>query len=1826
MLTIIVVSILSFYFYQSEKENERIEQQSNLKAISKVKCDQIGLWIKQRSNDSEFLSSHRPFHNLLYSYQISHSAADFETIANFLYLFSKNKDYSNIIVINPQNKIIYNLNDSLSLSFQTDSLKIAKKSGKIITTDIYCDTINNSLSIDNYIPVYHNSKLISAIILKTDPYKMLYPMLNDWYVENYTGETLIIKQVEDSILYISPSRFQTISPLSLKISLNEDKLLSHRIIKQDPEVVEGKDYRGVEVLADIRTVGNTGWYLINKIDQKEVYSQITTNLYNNFLIIVGVIVIGGFFLLILEFLIQRKIIKKLYESEKKFKAIFEYSSNAILLLDHEKIIDCNIQAEKLFSLPRKKIIGKHPGELSPAFQPDNKNSIEEAREIINSVLNGEPKHFEWIHCKNGGLIFTDINLSNIELGNKKYLLAFLFDMTDKKKAEEAMRESENKFLSAFKFSPQAMAITSLRDGRLIDVNDIFIKDTGYSYDEIIGHTVEELQFFVNDSERIKYREQVQKDGHIYGMELCFRMKTGAKINCLISSTIISLNSQLHLLTTILNITDRKKAEDELKETKQKLSEVLEHSVNLFYSHGTDQVITYVSPQSKQFLGCTPEEAKTHWTDFITDNPVNLKGIEITRLAIETGEPQPPYELELRKKNGELIWVKVNEAPVIKDGKTVSVVGSLTDISIRKITEEGLRKSERKYKYLFENNPQPMWIYDLATLEFLEVNQAAIMQYGYSRNEFMSMTLQDIRYPEDIDALMNDIKNTSSEFNKAGNWRHKKKNGEVVIVEIISHLIDYDNKAARLVLANDVTEKKKAEEAVKKSEQEYYNLFESANDSIIIFEPDSEIVLEVNKEACNVYGFSKDEFVGKSLKDLTENVKAGEKQIKYILTNQSVINFETRHYTKHGKLLDLLVNASAIEYSGKIAILSINRDITEQKQALNDLEAAYSQLNNLYNSLPEAIFSQDPVNNKMIEVSPAHEQVFGYPPEKFFENPQVWYDLVLPEDRPIVDAGFLTLASGKTHRHQVRIVKPDGTLHWIEATMKPVIDENGKLVRIDGIVSDITERKYSEAALQKSQILLTNALEIAHMGHWEYDVLKDTFTFNDQFYKMFRTSVDEIGSYTMSSADYAKRFVHPDDIKLVGLEIQNAIETAEPDLFRELEHRIIYADGDIGFITVRFNVVKNSEGKTVRTYGVNQDITQRKLTEKALQESENRYRKIFEDHPSVILLINPSTHNIIDANKAASEYYGWQPEKLKRMKISDISTTTVADIQSTINEVVKNQQQRIESKHKLSDGTVRDVVIYISKIELQGKEIIHSIINDITERKKAEDRIKTLTKAVEQSPVSVVITNPKGNIQYVNKKFSVITGYGLDEVLNENPKILKSGSQSADFYKELWDSILSGKVWQGELHNKKKNGELYWENVIISPIVNEMGIITNFVAVKEDITEKKKMIEELIEAKEKAEVASMIKSNFLANMSHELRTPLVGILGFAELLVSETTESNHAEMSNTILKSGKRLMDTLNSILDISRIEANKHEIKQTDFSLMEIISESTELFKQAVKDKELYMKVNLQSGQVILHSDKDLLIKVFNNLISNAVKYTHKGGITVAAYKISDNYVTVDVTDTGIGISSEFQKVIFEPFRQVSEGYARRYEGTGLGLSITKRFIELLNGSITLNSIPGEGSTFSVTLPVITTKCYKQSHVKEKLESINSGFTNVSGKSDVLLVEDDITNASVICAYLKDYASVDHVIDGYKAIDYCKAKNYNVVLMDINLKGINGIETMEQIRTINEHCAHLPVIAVTAYAMSGDREKFLSYGFSHYLSKPFQRSELLNLLSYIFNK
>lgn len=525
--------------------------------------------------------------------------------------------------------------------------------------------------------------------------------------------------------------------------------------------------------------------------------------------------------------------------------------------------------------------------------------------------------------------------------------------------------------------------------------------------------------------------------------------------------------------------------------------------------------------------------------------------------------------------------------------------------------------------------------------------------------------------------------------------------------------------------------------------------------------------------------------------------------------------------------------------------------------------------------------------------------------------------------------------------------------------------------------------------------------------------------------------------------------------------------------------------------------------------------------------------------------------------------------------------------------------------------------------------LHQIIEyrlDITQRKHAEMALEQASKklvsmlrkrtrrlgeevayreklqlVVEQNPSSIIITDLEGNIEYVNKMFEIVTGYAREEVIGENSKMLQIGLTPSENYVDMWNTIGQGEIWNGEFINKSKNNEIYHENVLVAPLKDERDVVTNYVIIKENITE-------LIKAKEATEASSQAKSQFLSRMSHELRTPLNAINGFSQLLLTDKMRSlddRQVEQVSQIRSAGQHLLELINEILDLSRIESGRLHLSLEPIILVEAVTECIRLTSNLADDSNVSISMDLSLQDLpAVAADLTRFRQVMLNLLSNAIKYNNPGGKVSLSGKVAGDMVCLEVIDNGVGISKEKLKDLFVPFARLGQDDSS-IEGTGIGLTISKYLVDLMEGSLDVKSEVGAGSIFSVSLPAVT-------------EDMRANEQSVS---TVLLIENNPDNIQIIRDIIGNRPESSLIIrknmaKGVKAVSMLQPD-----LVVLNLALIEG-DAREIVLEImgNHENNKVPVIALCSGELHMSKQELFDSGFISFLTSPIKADNLITVI------
>lgn len=750
-------------------------------------------------------------------------------------------------------------------------------------------------------------------------------------------------------------------------------------------------------------------------------------------------------------------------------------------------------------------------------------------------------------------------------------------------------------------------------------------------------------------------------------------------------------------------------------------------------------------------------------------------------------------------------------------------------------------------------------------------------------------------------------------------------------------------------------------------------------------------------------------------------------------------------------------------------------------------------------------------------------------------------------------------------------------------------------------------------LERFNVLLKNAYDSIILYDDEGNILEA----NSSALDMYEYTIDEIKKLNI-------RDIRTPENRTKIQEIIKALHNNEGMLIETLHQT---KSGKVFPVEVSASRI-DFDGKTY-LQGISRDISTRKKFEARLIESEEKFKSVFTYANDVMMIMDGL--NFIAANKNAESLFGYKSEELLKMTPIDLSPEFQEDgrsskekAESFVQKALNGEPQFFEWMYINSDGAVFPTEVSLNSIIINNRKYVFAVLRDITFRRildnTLKDKEKSLELALDSSELGYYDINVlTGHVIY-NKSCLSMLGYEKDTVKKDkdwwmsliHPDDLENAER-------LWDDFMNFKsdIYQVEVRMRSSDGNYKW--ILDKCKIFELdkdGKPLRIVGTHMDISQRKAYEEAILNAKEAAEESNNLKSNFLTNMSHELRTPLTGILGFSELLISELEDDEHKDMAELILKGGKRLTITLNSILDLSRLESNQLGMYCRNLDLVEILEDTVQKYYKSAASKGLKITFETDYDSLICNLDEKMTNDILDNLLQNAVTYTDIGSISIKL-DITDNsdvkLAKLSVKDTGIGINPKFHGQIFEPFRQASEGLSRRFEGTGLGLTLTRKYTEMMGGDISLFSDEGKGAEFTVRFPFISYRCKS-----EKVKEVKPPVINKTGINAVF-IEDEIENFELLNMLLRPYMNLQHYSTGLDAIQKIKDDKFDLIFMDIGLKDINGMEATRLIRQFDNY-KETPIIAITAFAMAGDKEKILASGCDEYISKPFTRDDLFNVL------
>jgi len=1336
-----------------------------------------------------------------------------------------------------------------------------------------------------------------------------------------------------------------------------------------------------------------------------------------------------------------------------------------------------------------------------------------------------------------------IKKSEVQFLNHKKLLdelvnerteALQNELRERNQVLEALQDSEEKYSILFLNSPDSYLI--IKDGVFIDCNKATEEMMGGDRSSIIGKTPASLspEFQPDGKKSTESAEEKISYAFKYGkntFEWMHRRFDGSDLYVEVSIAPMILKGVQTLFTTWRDISTRKMAENALKEKEIQFKEFFDKAADaIFIAELETGIIVDVNLSAaglmqiprEQIIGLNQSQIHPKQKE-----DFSVQNFREHDKMTEQDLPMVPLENEIVRPDGSLVPVEVLASRVFyKDKKCL--MGTFRDISERKKVETMLRESE----YFFKESQRAAFIgsyqFDIANDYW---SSSEVLEQILGIGPKMNKKLQDwinIILPEDREMMvkyfMEEVVGKKQPFNKE--YRiFNQVIGEIRWVLGLGKLnFDADGNVIEMIgTIQDITERKMAEFERGESHEFTESLLKTIPFGMDIVDDEGTILFQ----SANFENVFTTKAIGRKCWELycDENTQCIECPL---ITGIDI--GKTDIYEASGILGGRVfeISHTGMIYKGKKAMLEIFQDITERKQTEQKLKESQQLFQGLFNASPDAIVlidPHDPANSwPIVDCNEAACRMNGYTREELIGQSIDILNLTIgnPEER-IEYLGRLkktpVMQKETFHRHK------DGHIMPIEVSTS-VVTIGGKEMVL-GIDRDITERKQTEQALYESESRYKSFISQISEGVYRFEsdqpmdinlpleeqidfiyhhlflaecnkAFLDMYGMSDEKEVIGKTQLDfHGGQNNLLNRSALREFIEN------GYRVENAL-THEVNAHGQL---VYFSNNALGIV---------EDNHLVRIWGTQADISEKTRADQIQQVLYTISNAAYSstDLPELIKQISQELGKLLDSTNFYIAFYDEKTDMLSTIYETDekdvISSWPAG--KSITGYVIKQKKSLLATESKVMElcasgeveifGTPSKVWLGVplftdnkaagalvvqsydnpnayTEKDLQILEFISNQISVSIERKKTEQELNLMGKAFNQSPVTIVITDKMGNIEYTNPKFSETTGYSSEEVKGKNPRILKSGLQTTEFYRNLWDTLNSGKDWSGEFQNRRKNNELYWESAVISPITNEYGETAFFMALKENITEKKKMIEDLIHARKEAEESDRLKSAFLANMSHEIRTPLNAIIGFSELIRDPAFEPEQQdEFAQLINDSGNNLLSILSDIMDISKIEAGQVSISKRKISVDKLITSIQKEFTKKADRKGIEIKIHRTSpGEVIeIETDETKIRQVIVNFLTNAIKFTEKGFIELGIDP-QPNFVRLYVKDTGIGIPSAYHEKVFERFRQVETSHTRKYGGNGLGLCISKNLTELLGGTIGMESEEGKGSLFYIVIP-----------------------------------------------------------------------------------------------------------------------------------------------------
>ncbi len=1084
--------------------------------------------------------------------------------------------------------------------------------------------------------------------------------------------------------------------------------------------------------------------------------------------------------------------------------------------------------------------------------------------------------------------------------------------------------------------------------------------------------------------------------------------------------------------------------------------------------------------------------------------------------------------------------------------------------------------------------------------------------GYRPHELLGKNVFDFIHPHDVSRLLDifDAAKKALGFAPPVEFRFRHKDGSWrVLQSIAKNLLDDPAIQGIVVNSRDMTERRRTEEALRTSEEKYRGLFEAMREGFALCEiicdksgnPCDYRYLEANAAYEKLLCVQRSQALGKTVREIFPQV---EPYWIELFGNVALTGVPARfenYFQTLGRHFE--VEAFSPRHGQFAAIFT---DITERKRTETALRESEELFRSLSASSPLGIYLAD-LEGRSTYVNPRTRELCGFTLAESMDGG--WANFLHPDDREATVQSWLDYVKrgAGDFSYETRYQHRDGTTYRVQIRAAPMQSDDGKPMGFVGTIEDITARKLAEEKLRDSE--------------YKYRILVDKstdgiFTVDDQWNIQFANpAMCQMSGYTQAEFQQLNVLdTYPPEERDTAKRRRQILH-AVPLL--QFERTFLRKDGTRFPVEVSVNRVEEN-----CFHAVVRDITDRKRAE----ETRLRLAAIVESSHDAIVSTNLEG-TVISWNAAAERLFGHTAGEIIGQSIVRIIAEDRHQEKDEVLQRACNGEHihQFESFTLTKDGRRIPVSLTVSPIKDAAENIVgtSAIIHDITERKRDEEQLRLLSAALEAAANGIVITDCQGCVLWVNPAFTTLTGYTADEVLGKNPRVLRSGQHDKAFYQDLWQTVQSGRVWHGDMINRRKDGSLYNEEMTITPVRNSAGAVTRFIAIKQDVTVRKHSEEQLRESKQRLEHAleelqtaqqQVVQQERLralgtmaSGIAHDFNNALAAILGFTELLLHRPENLNdkakvirYLELMNTAAKDAGHIVNRLR--------EFYRHREEGEVFMPVDL----NRLVEEAISLTQPKWKAQAEARGVTITAETELqelppvfgnaadLREVLTNLMFNAVDAMTQGGKITLRTRADEAHVTLEITDTGTGMTEEVRRRCLEPFFTT-----KGVHGTGLGLSMVYGIIQRHEGTVDIRTELGKGTTFIISLPVRA-----EAQPPQETESTPAPAAPLR----VLLVDDEELVRKILNEFLiGDGHDVTLAANGEEALVKFRDGQFDLVFVDRAMPGMSGDQVAAAIKGASPA---MPIIMLTGFGGMMEASDETPSGVDLVVGKPVTMAKL----------